>query len=423
LIYVARFRISRVRSLRRWLVSLALLLAIDTPSVLAQESRQQTTLLLQRIQFSDSASGKGPNAIPFMIASPVLNTSFRTSSFVAPAGTGRLKDLVPDSDRPRTEGLVASSTWLKGQFFTEGEVANNSTNEWSVVSRIDRREDSSTRMVRFALSGMTQQFRYGATYRSAGKAFFNTPDQTVRELWGEAQWGITRFRSVVGEMWNNVDLDPSFSRTEQRYSRIGLALARPSWPEFSLTYARTSSVATIVPTGLLPERARSSSIEGALAYNGLSWSARLASSYIIVANELRGGAETVALAQSISGLYRPINTLTIVPLFTYRTERQEWSRAGMIQTPMASLSLQYKQSQRLLVSAMGGYTSSRSSDRTTNSESIVSRGMFAFHLDPIYGRAAMLSFEAAYTNSMNRSGPAWDTEDISGLLRFLIASL
>jgi hypothetical protein len=409
--------------MRRWLISLALLFAIETPSASAQEYRQQTTLLLQRIQFSDSSPGKGPGAIPFTIATPVLNTSFRTSSFVAPTGTPRLKDLVPDSERPRTEGMVASSTWLKGQFFTEGEVANNSTNEWSAVSRIDRREDSSTRMVRFALSGATQQFRYGANYRSAGKAFFNTPDQTVRELWGEAQWGMTKFRSVVGEMWNNVELNPSFSRTEQRYSRIGIALAKPSWPEFSVTYARNSSVATIVPTGLLPERSRSNSIEGALAYSGLNWNARLASSYIIMADDLRAGAETMALAQSFSGLYRPINTLTIMPAFTYRTERQEWSRSGIIQTPMASLSLQYKQSQRLLVSAMGGYTSSRSSDRTTNSESIISRGLFAFNLDPIYGRAAMLSFEAAYTNSMNRSSPALDTEDISGLLRFLIASL
>ncbi|HJR76623.1 MAG TPA: hypothetical protein VJ805_06605 [Nitrospiraceae bacterium] len=407
----------------RWFLRLILVLLIDSPSVSAQQSQQQTTLLLQRIQFSDSSRAKGPGAIPFTIASPVLNTSFKTSSFVAPSGPTRLKDLVPDSERPRTEGLVASSAWLKGQFFTEGEVANNSTSEWSAVSRIDRREDASTRMVRFALSGMTQQFRYGANYRSAGKAFFNTPDQTIRELWGETQWGITKFRGVVGEMWNNVDLDPSLSRTEQRYSRIGLALAKPSWPEFSVTYARNSSIDSIVPIGWLPQRTRSNSIEGALAYNGLNWNARLASSYIVVVDDLRASAETVALAQSISGLYRPINTLTIMPVLTYRTERQESSRVGTIQTPMASLSLQFKQSQRLLVSAIGGYTSSKSSDRTTNSESIVSRGMFAFHLDPIYGRTAMLSLEAAYTNSRYRSSPALDTEDISGLLRFLIASL
>lgn len=72
---------------------------------------------------------------------------------------------------------------------------------------------------------------------------------------------------------------------------------------------------------------------------------------------------------------------------------------------------------------MGGYSSSRSSDRTTNSESIVSRGLLAFHLDPIFGRAAMLSLEAAYSNNINRATPSLDTEDISGLLRFLVASL
>jgi hypothetical protein len=408
--------------MRRWITSIVLALLAASSPVSAQQTREETTLLLQRIQFSDSSGGKGAASIPFTIASPVLHTSFRTSSFVAPAATTRLKDLVPDSARPRTEGLVASSTWLKGRFLTEGEVANNSTHELPYVSRIDRRDDPSKRMVRFALSGMIQQFRYGANYRSAGKAFFNTPDQTVRELWGEAQWGITKFRSVVGEMWNNVDLDPSQLRIEQRYSRFGLALAKPSWPEFSLTYARSSSTSTILPAGFLPEHTRRSSIEGALAYNGLNWNARLASSYIVAADDLRAGTDNVALAQTLTGLYRPFATLTITPVFTYRTERQQWSGAR-IHTPMASLSLQYKQSQRLLVSAMGGYSSSRSSDRTTNSASVVSRGLFAFHLDPIFGRAAMLSFEAAYTTNINRATPSLDTEDISGLLRLLVASL
>ncbi len=409
--------------MRRW-VSVVVLtfLAGSAPPVSAQQSQQQMTLLLQRIQFSDIAAGKGQAAIPFTITTPVLNTSFRTSSFVAPSGPTRLKDLVPDSERPRTKGLVAASTWLKGQFFTEGEVANNSSDHIPGVSRIDQREDASKRMVRFALSGTLQQFRYGANYRSAGRAFFNSPDQTVRELWGEVQWGVTKFRSVVGEMWNNVDLDPSQPRVEQRYSRIGLSLAKPSWPEFSLTYARNSSASIFDPIGFLPERVRSNSIEGALAYSGTSWNARLASSYIRMADDLRAGAESIALAQSLSGLYRPFSSLTITPVLSYWSQQRSWSGARM-QTPTASLSLQYKQSQRLLVSAIGGYTSSRSTDRLTNTESIVSRGLFAFSLDPIYGRAAMLSLEAAYTNTMNHASPALNTEDISGLLRFLVAAL
>ncbi|HET6675757.1 MAG TPA: hypothetical protein VFG71_10475 [Nitrospiraceae bacterium] len=409
--------------MRRWIIVVVLtFLAGSASPVSAQQSQQQMTLLLQRIQFSDTAAGKGQAAIPFTITTPVLNTSFRTSSFVAPTGPTRLKDLVPDSERPRTKGLVAASTWLKGQFFTEGEVANNSSDHIPGVSRIDQREDASKRLVRFALSGTLQQFRYGANYRSAGRAFFNSPDQTVRELWGEVQWGVTKFRSVVGEMWNNVDLDPSQPRVEQRYSRIGLALAKPSWPEFSLTYARNSSASTFEPIGFLPERVRSNSIEGALAYSGNSWNARLASSYIRMADDLRAGAESIALAQSFNGLYRPFSSLTIIPVLSYWTQQRSWSGARM-QTPTASLSLQYKQSQRLLVSAMGGYTRSRSTDRLTNTESIVSRGLFAFSLDPIYGRAAMLSLEAAYTNTLNHASPALDTEDISGLLRFLVASL
>ena len=408
--------------MRRWAVSLLFACLVGPLPVSAQQSQQQTTLLLQRIQFTDSAEPRGLSAIPFTIASPVLHTSFRTSSFVAPAQAGRLRDLVPDSDRPRTQGLVAASTWLKGQFTTEGEVANNSSHELPMVSRIDRREEAAGRMVRFALNGAHEQFRYGANYRSAGRAFFNTPDQTVREIWGEVRWGRTKLRSTVGEMWNNVDLDPSQARIEQRYSRIGLAWAKPSWPELSLTYARTASNSSAEPVGFQPQRTQSNSIEGAMAYSGSNWNARVASSYILLADDLNSSGDSVALAQTMTGQYRPINTLTIMPTLTYRTQQVQWSGVRT-DTPVASVSLQYRQSQRLLVSAMGGYTSSRSTDRAINTESVMSRGLFAFHLDPIYGRAAMLSLEAAYTNTMNRTTPWADAEDISGLLRLLVASL
>ena len=305
---------------------------------------------------------------------------------------------------------------------TEGEVANNSSHELPAVSRIDRREDSSNRMVRFALTGSNSQVRYGLNYRSAGRAFFNSPDQTVREMWGEVTWGAAKLRSTMGEMWNNVDLDPTQARIEQRYSRIGLAVGKPSWPQFSLTYTRSATNSTFEPTGFIPQRSQSNSVEGALAYSGLTWHARLASSYIVTTDGLRSGAESRAFAQSFSGLYRPFNTLTIMPLLGYRSEHQQWSGARL-ETSMASVSFLYKQSQRLLISAMGGYTSSRSTDRLIDTESIVSKGMFAFHLDPIYGRSTMLSFEAAYNNSANRVTPTLDTEDISGLVRILIASL
>jgi len=87
------------------------------------------------------------------------------------------------------------------------------------------------------------------------------------------------------------------------------------------------------------------------------------------------------------------------------------------------VSLLYKQSHRLLVSAAGGYTSTKSSDGLIGTESIVGRGMCAFNLNPIYGHPTTLSLEASYTNTTNRTVAGVDTEDLSGLVRILVAAL
>lgn len=399
-----------------------LLAILVLPSRALAENPQASDLLLQRIQFTDAARASGAAAIPFSIASPVLHTSFQATSFAPPQTSTRLKDLVPDSDRPQTKGIVAASTWLKGQFTTEGEVANNATNDAGMASRIDQRDDGSKRMVRMALTGTNGGFRYGINYRSAGKAFFNSPDQTVREAWAEWGLGIAKLRSSTGQVWNNVDLDPTRSRIQRGFNRIGVAVVKPAWPELSLTYSRSTVASTFDPTGTIPQRSHSNSMEAALAYSGLTWNARLSSSYILTNDDLRGGAETTALAQTLTAVYRPFNTLTLTPTLSYRTETQSWSGAK-VNTPMASLSLFYKQSRRLLVSAMGGYTSTTSSDKVTATESIVGKGMFAFHLDPIYGHPTTISLEASYTNLTNRALSGFDSEDLSGLVRILVASL
>jgi hypothetical protein len=406
----------------RRLMSWGWLLLVALPLTAQAEEAQQSDLLLQRIQFTDTARESGSSAIPFSIASPVLHASFQTTSFAPPTASTRLKDLVPDSERPQTKGVVAASTFFKGQLTTEGEVANNATNDAGIPSRIDQRDDGTKRMVRMALTGTNGQFRYGINYRSAGKAFFNSPDQTVREMWGEWGMGIAKLRSSSGQTWNNVDLDPTRARIQHTFNRIGLAVAKTAWPELSLTYTRSALASSFDPSGSIPQRSQSNSMEAALSYAGLTWNARLSSSYILTNDETRGGSQSTAFAQTLVATYRPMNTLTLAPTLSYRTETQSWSGAT-IQTPMASLSLLYKQSQRLLVSAMGGYTSTSSSDGLIDTNSIVGKGMFALHLDPIYGHPTTISLEAAYTNTTNRTVAGLDTEDLSGLVRILVASL
>lgn len=400
----------------------AFLLCLTLPLTVLAEDGQQSELLLQRIQFSDTAGESGTGAIPFSIASPVLHTSFQATSFAPQTTSTRLKDLVPDSERPQTKGIGASSTWMKGQLIAEGEVANNATNDAGMSSRIDRREDGATRMVRMALAGNSGPMRYGISYRSAGKAFFNSPDQTVREMWAEWGLGIAKLRSSSGQSWNNVDLDPNRPRIEQQVNRIGIALVKPAWPELSVTYARSAMASSFTPASMERQRSRSNSMEAAIAYTGLTWNARLSSSYILTSDDMRGGAESTTFAQTLVATYQPLNTLTLAPTFSYRMETQRWSGAK-IQTPTASVSLLYKQSQRLLVSAAGGYTSTKSTDGLIGTESIVGRGMCAFNLNPIYGHPTTLSLEASYSNTTNRTVVGVDTEDLSGLVRILVAAL
>src|SRR4026207_1079987 len=62
----------------------------------------------------------------------------------APSSVG---NRAPETDRPRTHGILATTTWLKGAFATETEVAVNQGGPGG--------EDPSARMMRLRLLGST----------------------------------------------------------------------------------------------------------------------------------------------------------------------------------------------------------------------------------------------------------------------------
>ena len=134
------------------------------------------------------------------------------------------RPLSPETDRPRTQGLLASTTWLKGTLVTETEVANSLGGTGWLQGKIpgDTR-DVSNRMVRLGLTGTSVTVRYGMTYRTSGQAFFNGADQALREVRGEWKSDWTTIRSAVGQLWDNVAGDSTRSRMEQAYGRVGLA--------------------------------------------------------------------------------------------------------------------------------------------------------------------------------------------------------
>jgi hypothetical protein len=165
---------------------------------------------------------------------------------------------------------------------------------------------------------------------------------------------------------------------------------------------------------------RNDTLEAALAYNGKNWNARFASSYIFGKDLLRNGAGNNVKTEVVTASFRPFNTLTIAPTLVYREEMQEWSGVR-IESPTASLALQYKQSQRLLISAMGNYTGTHSSDGLIDSANLGGKGSLSWDVQPSRTWRTSISFEAGYNRLTNHITPSAGMENISGLIRLVLA--
>src|SRR5262245_3510053 len=357
-------------------------------------------------------------------APPLFQTSVTPTFFTPPLASLRLRELAPETEHPRTQGLLSSTTWLNGTFVTETEFARSLGGAGWLQSRIpgDTGNDAAQRMVRLSLTSTAGSIRYGMQSRSSGQEFLNGPDQALREVWGEWKIGSITLRNAIGEQWNNVAGDSTRSRLEQSYGRVGVAWQRPTWPGITLTYAHNSLSSALEPAGIAPQRSHNHTLESALAYNGMDWNARLASSYTLASDLLRGGVESTVRTQILTAAFRPLNTLAISPKLGYREELQNWSGAR-INSPSASVVLRYRQSRQLVISAMGNYAGTRSSDRLIDTELVGGKGLLSWDLQRSQAWTTLISFEAGYNRMTNHVAPYANTEDISGLIRVVLAAI
>src|SRR5689334_9892770 len=61
-------------------------------------------------------SSQGLQTGPKPAATPVYQGSLTQTFYTPPIVPADVQMLVPDSDRPRTQGVLASTSWLKGAF-------------------------------------------------------------------------------------------------------------------------------------------------------------------------------------------------------------------------------------------------------------------------------------------------------------------
>jgi hypothetical protein len=152
------------------------------------------------------------------------------------------------------------------------------------------------------------------------------------------------------------------------------------------------------------------------------WDATLASGYGTETDLMQRATDSRVQTETLTASFRPGNIFTITPAVGYRVEQQPWSGAR-IDSPSASLSLKYIQSQRLTMTAMGNYFTMRSSDRLVDFDMIGGKGVLTWEFQPVSEWKPQLTVEGGYNLQVNRLMPSSQTENLSGLLRLVLATM
>ncbi|HJT21999.1 MAG TPA: hypothetical protein VJ746_16100 [Nitrospira sp.] len=406
------------RNLTYGLICLAILAASPSP-----EAQDQLPQISPRWSSWLSAQDIQTSVTP--APSSLYQSSVTPTSSAVPAVPADVRNLSADTDRPRTQGILNSTAWFNGKITTEAEVARNQGGTAGLQNTIpgNAQDDPTTSMMRLGLSSSAASVRYGMTYRQAGQAYYNGADQAVREVWGEWKNGWTSIRSAVGRQWNNVAGDPTRSRLDQTYGRIGLSWNKPVWPTFAVNYSENTMKSQLDPVGTTPQAVNSHTLEAVLGYQTTVWTASLSSSYSLGTDLLHNGTDSRVTAETLTTSFRPFNTLTIAPVLGYRVEQQDASGVRT-DSPSASLTMNYRQSQQFLITALGNYSGTKSSDRLTDLDNVGGKGILTWGLPPpSRDWNALLSFEGGYNRQINRLLPSADQQDLSGVMRFVLAPL
>ncbi len=309
-------------------------------------------------------------------------------------------------DQPGTQAVLASTSSLKGAFMTQAEMAQHHRESRTPGHRHDHSE---SRMTRIGLTASSGPAHYGLTYRRLGQDFYTDLD-------------LIPLRGVIRQQGNNMDDDLSRARLEQNNGRIGFSWNQASLPSLAITYSQNAPNSALDQAGLALQNMSHHTFDAALGYSGVAWHVGLASSYVLGADLLHNGSDNRVHMQTVTTSLRPLDTLTIGPTLGYRTEQQDWSGVR-IDSSSAVLAMNYQQSQRLFFSAMGNYSGKRSSDRLIDLETIGGKGILTVEIQQLRGWNTKMSVEGSYNQHTNRVMSATETQDISGLLRFVLAPL
>jgi hypothetical protein len=344
---------------------------------------------------------------------------------------GDERELLHESERWRSRQfvLLPAPALIDSQLRGRGELASLDP---AYIGPESIAGDGAYRLLSLALEGEWNGFGYGAGYRSVGKKLEKLArlppamrDQKGGEVWLERRIGIGRVRLFLSDFSDNVDRDPARPRTTKTQGGVTTAVTLPAWPTVSLSYlhgASESEAGRRADAGAQSSERWLDTLIASLSYRAAVWTIGVSSTYSASVEKGRPRRETIALAQEVSGSYRPTEAITITSSLS---RREEYYDGVDVQnrTTWASLSLAWNRLfQVFQLTASGTYLHTTSTDGYVDGTTTTATASVARHLGKwLWGNGAV-SVELGYSGYRDAIYPEASYRDVFGLLRLRVIS-
>jgi hypothetical protein len=355
---------------------------------------------------------------------PTLTTS------VAHKESTDLRLLLADGERWSLMEFGAAATWrpLAAKLTASGQLPYVATGRSYDAPAFDSAHEPASLGVKGEIGG----FEAGAQYRSVGKRLdrlIGAPaalkDREGHEMWVAQRLGLLRLRVSDSELTDNVDRNPALPRTTTDQSAVTAELSVSAWPVLALTYASGDSARVrLTPQGRegpAERRALESVTGSAYYYGGPGWDVTASSTLSQSRPAVRPDEELATMSQDLSLTLRLLDSITAVPAIGLGQERSTWSTVRS-DTGTAGLTLSYAPpASRWWASTFVSYTSTRTSDGSTDGRSVSLGGALSCALGRLMSARTTLSFEAGYDRYADAVVPASSSRAISGFVLLKVA--
>ena len=176
---------------------------------------------------------------------------------------------------------------------------------------------------RLGLKGKWDRVKYWGEYGFYGKEFTNIRNPTLKDRAGgkigaKLKLGVLGSKAELTRFHNNVQRDPTESRTIKSQGKVSFDLKVPQWPTFTLTYNRKGKE-TSRPNDTVRKKSSTNTVSGTLRYSRSTWeikpSLALTRYYIYPSHDYRKERFNASLVSDYSIKERSM-TLSLTGRFT-----------------------------------------------------------------------------------------------------------